>query len=417
VSGPDEPLRLRDAAVAEEPEDAATLRAEVRAWMAVHAAPHGPRRSPLEAPDTPEFTARARRWQATLDDGGWAVPGWPVEHGGRGLPGRLAAIAIEEQLPFEVPVGPFAVPVQMVGPTLLEHGTVAQAERYLPAIRRGEHIWCQLFSEPDAGSDLAGLRTRAVRVDGGWEVTGQKVWTSAAAHADRAILLARTVPGSWRHHGISYLVLDMHQPGVEVRPILQSNRNRHFNEVHLDGAYVPDEDLVGEEGEGWVVARTTLMAERTLIGGMSVMDRVALVAEEARRRGRLADPVVRQGVADAYARAFVLGVTNRRVEAALARGGVPGAEASVLKLALSLLMADLGELAMAVAGADGLLEGGERRWDPEDESTGNGYGPLQDALLGQWTSRIGGGTEQIQRNLVAERALGLPRDPRPPAPG
>ena len=417
MSGPDAPLRLRDAAVAEEPEDAATLRAEVRAWMAVHAAPLGPRRGALEAPDTAESTARARAWQATLDDGGWAVPAWPVEHGGRGLPGRLAAVVVEEQLPYEVPVGPFAVPVQMVGPTLLAHGTAAQAERYLPAIRRGEHIWCQLFSEPDAGSDLAGLRTRAVRVDGGWEVTGQKVWTSAAANADRAILLARTDPGSWRHHGISYLVLDMHQPGVEVRPILQSNRNRHFNEVHLDGAFVPDEDLVGEEGEGWTVARTTLLAERTLIGGMSVVDRVALVAEEARDRGRLADPILRQGLADAYGRAFLLGVTNRRVEAALARGGPPGAEASVLKLALSLLVADLGELAVAIAGTDGLLEGGEQPYDPEDESTGNGYGLLQDLLLGQWASRIGGGTEQIQRNLIAERVLGLPRDPRPPAPG
>ena len=386
----------------------AALRAEVRAWMEVHAAEYGPATAHIRLIDTPEFAATARAWQRTLADGGWSVPTWPVEHGGRGLSSNEARIIREEETRFAVPAGLFQVASLMVGPTLMECGTPAQRERFLPGIRGGEHLWCQLFSEPDAGSDLASLRTRAERDGDGWVVTGQKVWTSGAASADWAILLARTEPGSKRHQGITYFLCDMRSPGVEVRPLVQINRAAHFNEVHLDGVRIPDDLVVGEVGDGWSVARVTLGAERAMIGSMNVGDHVDTVLDVARKTGRAADPVVRQHLVDLYVRGTVLRYLGDRVLTAVRTGGPVGPEASTIKLGLSLFMARLGGVAMQVLDGEGLVEGG----DPAatDHSS---YGRLQDMFLGQWSSRIGGGTEQIQRNLIGERALGLPRDPRP----
>jgi alkylation response protein AidB-like acyl-CoA dehydrogenase len=290
----------------------------------------------------------------------------------------------------------------MVGPTIIAHGTPDQQDRFLGPIRRGEELYCQLFSEPDAGSDLAGLRTRAERDGDQWVVTGQKIWTSDAHHADRAILLARTDPDSTRHDGITYFLLDMHQPGIDVRPIVQINGARHFNEVFLDEVRVDDADRLGPLGEGWKVARTTLGAERAMIGSIRVDDRVDRLIAAAQAAGTSGDPVLRQELADAYIRAAVLALTSDRVLGALRTGGSIGPEASVLKLSLSTLFGRLGDLAMRVLGPDGLLAGG----DGDDP-----YGPLQDSFLSQWSPRIGGGTEQIQRNVIGELALGLPRDP------
>jgi len=288
----------------------------------------------------------------------------------------------------------------------MAHGTAAQVDRFLAPIRQGRHVWCQLFSEPDAGSDLASLRTRAVPDGDDWIVTGQKVWTSGAANADWAILLARTEPGSWRHAGITYFVVDMRSPGIEVRPIVQINRNAHFNEVHLDEVRIPGDQVIGELGQGWSVARTTLSAERVMIGSISVLDRVLHLIEAARQAGHTDDPVIRQGLASAYTRASIMGYLGGRVQASIRRGGRPGAEASVMKLALSTFMAELGDLSIAALGTDGLLAG----------EGDHGYGQLQDQFLGQWAARIGGGTEQIQRNLIGEAVLGLPREPRPAPP-
>ena len=387
----------------------AALRAEVRAWMDVHAAPYGPATAHIRLIDTPEFAATARAWQRTLDQGGWSVPTWPVELGGRGLSSNEARIIREEETRFAVPAGLFQVATLMVGPTLMACGTPAQRERFLPAIRRGEHLWCQLFSEPDAGSDLASLRTRAERDGDGWVVSGQKVWTSGARSADWAILLARTEPASKRHQGITYFLCDMRSPGVEVRPLVQINRAAHFNEVHLDGVRLPADAVVGELGEGWPVARTTLGSERAMIGSMNALDRLGSVIERARKAGRADEPVLRDQLMQAWILASVLGYTGDRVLEAVRKGGQVGPEASVLKLSVSTLMARFGELAMSVLGPEGLLEGP----DAADE---RGYGPLQDMFLSQWSSRIGGGTEQMQRNLIAERALGLPRDPKPQQP-
>ncbi len=387
------------------PEDAA-VRAEIRAFVDEHAAHYGRARGRIQMHDTLEYTEACRKWQAVLDTGRWAAPTWPEAHGGRGLSSSQARIVAEEQVRYDVPVGSFSIAVAMVGPVLMAHGTPEQQARFLEPIRTGEHIWCQLFSEPDAGSDLASLRTRAELDGDHWVVTGQKVWTSGAKFSDWAILLARTEPGSWRHKGITYFLVDMRSPGIDVRPIVQINRNHHFNEVHLDEVRIPVGNVVGEVGDGWTVARTTLTAERVMIGGISVIDHVEAIVAKAKETGRSTDPAMRQALARAHTRATLLRYLSDRVEAARRQGKRPGAEASVIKLLLSTFMGELGDLAMAVAGDEGLLAG----------DGDNGYGYLQDLFLGQWATRIGGGTEQIQRNLIGEAVLGLPRDPRPTPP-
>ncbi|MDZ7676836.1 MAG: acyl-CoA dehydrogenase family protein [Acidimicrobiales bacterium] len=380
----------------------AAVRAEVRPWMEEHAARFGPGDGQHQMRDTEERVEACRAWQAELDAGGWGAPTWPVEWGGRGYGSTEARVVRQEELRFAVPTGSFFVAIAMVGPTIMEHGTSEQQERFLTAMRGGEHVWCQLFSEPDAGSDLASLRTRAVRDGDEWVVNGQKVWTSGARFADWGILLARTDPDSDRHDGITYFLVDMKTPGIEVRPLVQINRAAHFNEVYLSDVRIPADHVLGEVGDGWSVARTTLGAERMSIGSINVHDRVERVVAAAQRLGRVDDPTVRDALMDAWIRSSVLTFTGDRVMEKMRTGGRVGPEASVLKLGLSQMMGRLGELAMEVSGAEGLLEGE----GPE------GYGNLQDMFLGQWSSRIGGGTEQIQRNLIGERALGLPRDPK-----
>jgi alkylation response protein AidB-like acyl-CoA dehydrogenase len=267
---------------------------------------------------------------------------------------------------------------------------------------RGDEAWCQLFSEPGAGSDLASLGTRAVRDGDEWVLTGQKVWTSSAHTADWAICLARTDPDVAKHAGITYFLLDMHAPGVEVRPLKQIDGAIHFNEVFLDGVRVPREHVVGQVGDGWRVAMTTLTAERTAIGGGGQTG-WREVADLARRFGRDREPAIRQALADLVARELVQRWLVYRVRTAAARGALPGPEASVLKLVNSHQVERVGATVMSILGATGTL------WheDAPDE------GFWQDVFLFQWSSRIGGGTEDIQRNILGERVLGLPREPDP----
>ncbi len=387
----------------EDSESEAALRAEIAAFMAEHAAPYGPAERHDRMHDEADFAGRARAWQATLDAAGWGAPTWPTEFGGRALSPNENRIFREEQARYALPVGMSMVALTMVGPTLMAHGTAEQKERFLGPIRSGQHLWCQLFSEPDAGSDLASLRTRATRDGDEWVVEGQKVWTSGAKTADWGILLARTDATAKRHDGITYFVVDMRSPGIDVRPLVQINRAAHFNEVHLDAVRLPADAVVGEVGEGWKVARTTLGAERGAIASMDLTPRVKAVINAARRSGRLdADPVLRMDLVDAWVRATVVRLTSERVLSAVRAGGAPGPEASTLKLGLSTFLGRLGDLAMR-ADPMALLEG----------SGPDGYGELQDMFLSQWASKIGGGTEQMQRNMIAERALGLPRDIRP----
>jgi alkylation response protein AidB-like acyl-CoA dehydrogenase len=264
---------------------------------------------------------------------------------------------------------------------------------------RGDEIWCQLFSEPGAGSDLAGLRTRAVRDGDEWVVDGQKVWTSGAHHSDVGILLARTDPDAPKHRGITVFLLDMRSAGVEVRPLRQINRMAHFNEVFLTGVRVPHDRVLGEVHDGWRVAQTMLANERSLIGGGG---RVGWrdIADAARRLGAAADPVARQELARCYTRLQIVKWLGWRARSR--RGGGLGPESSVLKLAASKRIEADANLMLAIQGAAAVLA--------DADAVDRGY--WQQQFLMQWSSRIGGGTEQIQRNVIGERVLGLPPDVR-----
>jgi alkylation response protein AidB-like acyl-CoA dehydrogenase len=385
----------------------AAFRAEVRAWLDHHARPRGDAgavRRNYHDP-SPEADARhveaCKQWQRTLYEGGWAGITWPKEYGGRGGTAMQQSIFNQEQARYDVAVGVYAVSIGMVGPTLIAWGSDDQKRRYLDAMLRGDEVWCQLFSEPGAGSDLAGLAARAVRDGDEWVVDGQKVWTSGAHHSQLAILLARTDPDQPKHQGITYFVVDMATPGIEVRPLRQINGVAHFNEVFLTGVRIPAANVVGEVDGGWRVAQTTLMSERTLIGsgsGVTFSDLLQLV----RQTNGATNPLLRQSIADAYIRFELLRYLGLRIQTSISQGRQPGPESSVLKLAFSRHTAATGDLVIALQGAKGMLMGANA---PE-------AGFWQQNFLGQWSIRIGGGTDQIQRNIIGERALGLPREAR-----
>src|SRR3984957_5098111 len=273
---------------------------------------------------------------------------------------------------------------------------------HLPAMLRGEAVWCQLFSEPDAGSDLAGLTTRATRDGEAFVVNGQKVWTSGAQHSDWGILIARTNQHAPKHRGITYFLVDMQTPGIEVRPLRQITGSAHFNEVYLTDVVVSAGNVVGGIDDGWSVAHTTMSYERALIGGIGQSISTAQVLDLAHRCDKSDDPLVRQQIVDYYTRVQLLRVMNYRVQTALSKGRLPGPEASTTKLFVSQHMSLNGELFMNLVGANGLLAG--------DAAVDDGF--WETAFLNQWTSRLGGGTDNIQRTSLAERVLGLPREPR-----
>jgi alkylation response protein AidB-like acyl-CoA dehydrogenase len=342
-------------------------------------------------------TEQQRSWQRYLYDHGWGVPTWPVGYGGRGL-GMLESMIWNEE---RASVGAHSffnlVGLGLAGPTIIARGSDAQKAKYLPPLARGDEVWCQLFSEPSAGSDLGNIMTKAERIDGGWVVNGQKVWSSGAMESDRGMLVARYDADLPKQEGLVYLLADMHAPGVEVRPLRQMDGGTHFCEVFFTDVVIPDDDLVGAPGDGWSVAMTTLTNERMSLGGgfgtfaMS-FDEVVAIARSSGRIDRL-------GLVDIYARRVILDVLNNRVQSALVAGKIPAAEGSVIKL----LMAELGTAASDVAidslGASGMLAA-------EAPSA-------QQRFLGSHAMHIGGGTDEIQRNAIAERVLGLPREPRP----
>ncbi|GIU87023.1 MAG: acyl-CoA dehydrogenase [Acidimicrobiia bacterium] len=392
----------------EESAEERAFRAEVRAWLDAHARRREPGEDPEEfffaAGHEPgaeaEFVARSKEWQRTLFEHGWAGITWPREWGGRGGAGWQQRIFNEEQARYAVSAGVFAVGIGMVGPTIIAWGTDEQQRRFLPAMLRGDHIWCQLFSEPGAGSDLAGLRTRAERDGDEWVVNGQKVWTSGAHFSDWGLLLARSNWDAPKHRGITAFLVDMHSPGVEVRPLRQITGIAHFNEVFLTDVRVPDSHRLGPVDGGWRVAQTMLANERVLIGGGGARTGFGEIVELARRAGTAGDPLVRQELARCYTRLQVLKWLGWRARSRA--GGGLGPEASVLKLAASLRQAADGDLVLALQRAAGMLAGADAHDD----------GRWQQQFLSQWSSRIGGGTEQIQRNVIGERVLGLPPDVR-----
>jgi alkylation response protein AidB-like acyl-CoA dehydrogenase len=384
------------------PEEAA-FRAEARSWLSEHAEPitdATPRRSPWGGTDEAEHIRRAKAWQRTLYDGGWAGITWPKQYGGRGATSIQAAIFNQEQGTYDVSPGVFAVGIGMVGPTLIAHGTDAQKEGFLDTMLRGEEVWCQLFSEPGAGSDLAGLGTRAVRDGDEFVVNGQKVWNSGAHYSDWGILLARTDPAAPKHRGITYFLVDMRTPGIDVRPLRQITGQAHFNEVFLSDVRIPVKNVVGAVNDGWRVAQTTLANERALIGGgagSGWRDVKVLARDTAAAR----HPVLRQELAAAYTRFELTRFLGYRVQTALSQGKAPGPEVSVMKLFHSQNLARTGDLVIAMQGMAGTLAAPDA---PRD-------GFYLALFLNQWASRIGGGTDQVQRNIIGERVLGLPKEP------
>jgi alkylation response protein AidB-like acyl-CoA dehydrogenase len=297
--------------------------------------------------------------------------------------------------------GAFMVGIGMAGPTIANHGTDEQKDRYLDAMLRGDEVWCQLFSEPGAGSDLASLATRAARDGDHWIVNGQKVWTSSARQSDWAILLARTDPDQPKHRGITFFVVDMNTPGIDVRPLRQINGGYHFNEVFLTDVVVPHANVIGEVNDGWRVTMTTLTNERHAIGSNGGLLRATEVIELARQHGVAGDPHLRQRLVDLYIRDETLRYLGYRTRTDLANGRPLGPESSVAKLINGKRGTDLAELALEVLGAGGTLAGDAA---PSD-------GSWTDTFLFIRANRIGGGTDEVQRNILAERVLGLPREP------
>ncbi len=377
--------------------DEATFRANARAWLSHHATPRTTAQT-MHYDDLGTHVGDCRQWQRILHDNGWAGITWPTSFGGRGASPIEAAIFGEEQSRFAVASGAFAVALGMVGPTLMAHGTPEQQQSYLPAILRGDHVWCQLFSEPGAGSDLASLATRAVRDGDEWVVDGQKVWTSLGQFADYAILLARTDTDEPKHRGITYFVVDMRTPGIEVRPLRQMTGTAHFNEVFLTGVRVPHANVIGAVGNGWKVAQTTLTSERAFIGGGGGAWNVDGLIALAAANGTVGDQPTRQALMRAYSRAATLTYLGYRLRTAFSQQRMPGPEMFIMKLAYARHWAATMDTAMSVVGADGMLTG-------RDTSSWGQY------LLSQFAIRIGGGTDEVQANIIGEHALGLPREP------
>ena len=384
----------------------AAFRAEARAWLAEHAPAKG---TPedfsvgyLEGTMSEEDHIRlSRGWQRVLFDHGWAGITWPKHFGGRGGTSMQASIFAQEQATFGVSVGAFAVGIGMAGPTIMKHGTDDQRERYLTAMLRGDEVWCQLFSEPEAGSDLANIATRALRDGDEWVVTGQKVWTSGGGHSDWGILLARTDPDVPKHKGITYFLVDMTTPGFDIRPLKQMTGASHFSEVFLDEVRIPHDQVLGEVNGGWGCAITTLSNERGLIAGGNKSSDTRTLIELAQKLGRNDDPVLRQALVDCWSRQQIQRYLGYRAQTAVSQGRVPGPETSIMKLFAAEYLRRLGNTALELLGPDGMLAG-----------EGHGNGDWQARFLHAPAIRIAGGSDQIQRNIIGERVLGLPGEPR-----
>ncbi|GAA4394136.1 acyl-CoA dehydrogenase family protein [Tsukamurella soli] len=386
------------------------FRDEVRTWLAENLVGDFARLAGMGGSGR-EHEAFADRveWNRHLAAAGWTCLGWPTEHGGRGLPLAQQVIFHEEYARADAPARVNHLGEELLGPTLIDHGTPAQQAQFLPDIKAVTQLWCQGYSEPDAGSDLAGIRTRA-RLDGGeWVIDGQKIWTSLARQAQWCFAVVRTDPGSRRHAGLSYLLVPMDQPGIEVRPIVQLTGTSEFNEVYFTGARTAADLVVGAPGDGWRVAMATLGYERgvsTIGQQVGFARELAAVEAEARRNGAYDDPVLADRIADATVGLEVMRAHAMRTLAAeevgSARKTASGREVSVAKLLWSRWHRDLGELAMAVRGAPGLTVAADYRLDS-----------AQALFLFSRADTIYGGSDEIQRNIIAERVLGLPKEPRP----
>jgi alkylation response protein AidB-like acyl-CoA dehydrogenase len=367
----------------------AAFRDELRAWL--DANPPG---DPPASED--EQNVWRRDWQRRLNDGGWAGVHWPREYGGRGATLSETAIFFEEMGRARAPLPVNVLGLLLGGPTLMVWGSDQQKERFLPPILSADEIWCQGFSEPEAGSDLAALKTRAVKDGDDWVVTGQKVWTSAAQFSKWCMLVARTDAEAPKHKGLTYFLMDMEQDAVQVRPLRQITGEAEFNELFIEEARIPDDNVVGGVGNGWKVALTTLMNERAGLGFFLQIRLRQLLDElldEAAARGALDDAHIADKLADLHVRTEILRLSAWRGLANIERYGQPGPEGSVLKWLWSETNQQLTQLAADVVGPEALTPGS--RWSYE--------------LLRSRGNSIEGGTTEILKNIVAERVLGLPR--------
>jgi len=349
--------------------------------------------------------AAARAWKATEFDAGFGWISGPEEYGGRALPPAYERAYSEESSAYAIPnQGVFAIGLGMVAPTILAHAVPEVRARYLRPLYRGDVIGCQLFSEPVAGSDLAGIQTRAVRDGDEWRISGQKVWTSGAHLSDIGEIITRTSPDKPKHKGLTMFVVDMHAPGVDVRPLRQMTGGASFNEVFFDEVRVPDTHRLGDVDEGWGVALTTLMNERAAIGGgRAGVGNLGFTrfVELARHLGVDDDPVIRQRLADIYVRTAVARYTNLRAMAKVRAGQVPGPEMSIAKLSLTQNMQLIAQSLAEILGPKLTADAGE--W---------GTYAWSEFVLGIPGVRIAGGTDEIMRNIVGERVLGLPKEPQ-----
>jgi len=393
----------------EDTAEEAAFREEVRSFLASHASlktgtdADWSRGNLAEDPaDASLYLKRCQAWQATLHDNGWAGIAWPKAFGGRGGTPAQAVIFGQEAGLYDVTTGFIGAAQQLVGPPIMRHGSDAQRARYLKPLLRGEEMWCQLFSEPGAGSDLAALATRAVLDGDEWVVNGQKVWTSNAHHADFGILLARTDPDAPKHKGITFFIVDMRTPGIEIRPLVQATGLSHFSEVFLTEVRIPAANVVGEVHEGWACARTTLASEAGMIGGAGLTSGFSALLALAQQCGRTGEPLVRQALADVYSRERILKFLGMRTQTVIMhkRGNAP--DPSVIKNFFTQSLSKRVELAVDLEGAAGMLAGTDAIQD--------GFWQMQ--CMAQFSSRIGGGTNEVHRNMIGERALGLPAEAR-----
>ncbi len=332
---------------------------------------------------------------------------WPTEYGGRGASPIENVIWAQEEGLYARLSGTFIIGQGMCAPTLMAFASDEHKQRYLPKLASGEEVWCQLFSEPHGGSDLAGLRTRAEKDGDEWVINGQKIWTSGAQHSDFGILITRTDSGVAKHKGLTMFFLDMKSPGINIVPIKQANGNSEFNEVYFDNVRIPDHQRLGEVGDGWKVAITTLMNERLAIGGSIATgfpEIYELVSNlDLQGKPALENPAVQAKLAHWYVKAAGLKNSASRMLTALSKGDMPGPEASMGKLVAGNMMQDIAKFAIDLQGQGGLLV------DPE---VAEGAARFQAMLLRSPAVRIEGGTDQILRNIIGERVLGLPEDLR-----
>ena len=385
----------------------AEFRAKCRAWLEANAELKTKKTNSAKNMNVgnKSLLEAAAEWQKKKYDAGWAMIHWPKEFGGIGATPIERIIWAQEESKFNVPKGVYEIGLGMAGPVMMEYATDEQKERYLPPMAEGKEIWCQLFSEPSAGSDVAGLRSKAVQDGENWIVNGQKVWTSGAHFSDFGILVVRHDPGLEKHKGLTFFFVDMKSPGIDVKPIKQLTGGSSFNEVYFNDVVIPDSQRLGEIGDGWKVAITTLMNERLAVGdadGVDANEAFELAKKHDKDGEQLIDNnAVRESIADWYCEASGLKNTKLRTMSALSRGDTPGPEASITKIVSANKLQAIGNFGMDSSDMSGML------MDEESD-----FIKFQMAWMGAAGLRIAGGTDEILKNIIAERVLGLPQEAR-----